>query len=347
MNAPFDDEMPDHLWDPRAPAPPAVQRLEELLVHLRFDPSRAPLRLARRSARRAWPKRAWRVALGTAAVFCIVVTLAALRWSWPQGRGWPMTVDVNGFEREGRLEVGRELRLDSSEAARLQVARIGAMDLGPGSVLALRTTSSNRHRLVLTRGTLRTRVWAPPGSVVIKTPAGDVIDLGCVFRLDVSGEGVTRLRVESGWVQLENVAGEVLVPAGASSAMVPGFAPRVPLFDDAAEAFRRGVRALEDGLASGSGPKGPLGFLAHSRPRDVISLLMLAARSPAVIGRPLLERAAALVPPPAGVSVEAILRGERDGLWRWHDALDLPPPKSWWLHWRDAFSRPSEPGPGS
>jgi hypothetical protein len=48
-------------------------------------------------------------------------------------------------------------------------------------------------------------------------------------------------------------------------------------------------------------------------------------------------RAADLWPPPAGVTVSGILRGNRDALWQWRDTLPLPPPKSWLRNWRDAL----------
>jgi len=40
------------------------------------------------------------------------------------------------------------------------------------------------------------------------------------------------------------------------------------------------------------------------------------------------------------VTLDGTVRGNRAQLWRWHDALDLPPPKSWLWNWRDAFGPP-------
>jgi hypothetical protein len=74
-----------------------------------------------------------------------------------------------------------------------------------------------------------------------------------------------------------------------------------------------------------------------ARTRDVYTLLILATRAPAAIQRQLLERAAQLVPPPPGVTVDAITAGSRDMLWRWANHLDLPPVKGWWRNWRDAL----------
>jgi hypothetical protein len=76
----------------------------------------------------------------------------------------------------------------------------------------------------------------------------------------------------------------------------------------------------------------------NARRRDVITLLMLAGTSPA-LRRPIVVRAAELVPPPSTVHVDAVAAGDRQQLWLWYDNLDLPPVKSWWLNWRDALPR--------
>jgi ferric-dicitrate binding protein FerR (iron transport regulator) len=337
MTTRSDHELQAALWDPGAPAPPELRRIVEVVAPLRFDIANAPLGIERR-ARRSWFSPTRLAALGMAAAVALLFGLAVFRWDWPEGRSWPMTVVTGeGSSRAARLEVGRELYLGPGETARLRVARIGAMEVGAGTTLTLRATAANQHRLVLTRGTVRARVWAPPASVVIKTPAGDVIDLGCRFRLSVDGDSRARVSVESGWVQLDNVAGETLVPAGASSEMAPGVAPLVPIFDDAAVSFRAGVRDFEVTLRTDASPARALGFLAEATERDVITLLGLARAAPPGARRALLERASTLSPPPSGVRVDAIVGGEREALWRWQDALDLPPPKSWWLHWRDGF----------
>ena len=73
----------------------------------------------------------------------------------------------------------------------------------------------------------------------------------------------------------------------------------------------------------------------------VLTLLLLSHQYPSSVEvrRALLARAAELLPPPSGVTIEQIL-ADRSRLWTWYDALDLPPAKSWWRNWRDAFPRP-------
>lgn len=323
------DRLDAYLWDPAAEPHEDVRALEHVLADSRFRPTTA-----------AWPASAtsrrtfisWRpLAMAATIILAVAAGLGIWRWTWPAGRAWtivsrpPSTPDV--------LAVGSTLQVPQSEGAVVNVARIGTMRVAGGSAVTLRATGSNRHRLTLERGSVRVRVWAPPFSVAFHTPAGEVRDLGCEFDLDVV-ETTARVRVASGWVQLENDVDETLVPAGASSEMLRGRAPGVAVFDDAASGFRDAVRTLE-GRSEGH-QESVEHVVRLARPRDVLTLLMLIERR--VDDREkLAARAAELWPPPKDVTVARIVRGDREALWRWRDTLPLPPTKGWWLNWQDAL----------
>jgi hypothetical protein len=135
---------------------------------------------------------------------------------------------------------------------------------------------------------------------------------------------------------MDNDFGESLVPAGASASMRRLARPTVPIYDDSSDVFAQAVRAAQDG-GHAAGRAEMETILRTARRRDVLTLLMLANASGADQKRELLSRAAQLWPPPSDVSIESIVAGDRDALWRWHGSLDLPPVKSWWRNWRDAL----------
>lgn len=328
-----DDRLVAHLWDPAAPPDDAVRLIEERLAPLRFDPASAPLRpgIAGAPAART-PRAPWIRGLAAAAAILVVTgaSLAAWRWSWPDGRAWPVSAAAAGVP--GALAVGAPFVTGASEAALVQVARIGTMRVAGGTALTLRSTSSNRHRLVLEAGAVRVRVWAPPFSLAVHTPAGDVFDMGCEFDLTVTGTS-SDVRVTSGWVQLENFSGESVVPAGASTVMREGQPPGVAVFDDAPDRFRTAVRRLdarEDEAALDD-------VVGLARARDMLTLLQLVQRG--VTGADAIAtRAFELAPPPDPEDLPRVLAGDRVALDRWMRALPLPPLKSgWWRNWRDAL----------
>ena len=325
------DRLQDYLWDPSAPAAPDAESLERRLAPLRFDPMAQPLDMTRLDVTVS-PLARWRrplVAFAVAAslLFAIGAGLWTWRWRWPEGRPW--TVSAGAVDL--KLQVGQPMTVPQDEAIG-NIARIGTMRLSAGTSMELRATGGTRHRLRMQGGAVHVRVWAPPGSLVIETPAGEVIDFGCEFRLSVLGME-TRVQVLSGWVQLENGVDEILVPAGASTEMTDRDAPGVPVFDDAPAEFRADVRAFER-----AGDRAALArALAVARPRDVYTLLHLTEDHPSE-AEPMLRRAAELSPPPGGITIASILRGNRQNLFTWIGAQPLPPPKSSWMkNWRDAL----------
>jgi hypothetical protein len=328
-----DDRIDAYLWDPSAAPAADVQNLERMLEPVRFDPAETPLlwvsgKVAGHGHRR------WVYGLAAAAALVLVAggMAAAWRWSWPAGRAW--TIESAGATVPDRLTVGSALTLSSSERARVSVARIGTMQVEGDARVTLQSTQGTRHRLSLERGTVRVRVWAPPRSVVFRTPAGEVIDIGCEFELTAEATRSV-VRVRSGWVQLENGIEETLVPAGAMSEMRAGRAPGVPVFEDAVPGFLAAVRTLEDDQSADRAPALST-IVSLARPRDVLTLLLLVERRVQGSSQ-IAARAAELWPPPDDVTVNGVIRGDRDGLWRWRDTLPLPPVKGWIRNWRDAL----------
>lgn len=333
MNHP-QERLDAYLWDPTAPPDASVAEIERRLAAARFDATVQPLPPGPRDAtpRVVHDVRWWASRLAWAAAIFLVVgaAWATWRWSWPDGRSWDVATSSGS---PSRLVIGATLETDGSESAVVHIARIGIMQVAGDTTLRLRSTASNRHRLVMEDGTVRVRVWAPPFSVSFRTPAGEVSDLGCEFELTVDGAS-TRVDVMSGWVQLENLLGETLVPAGAASEMTVGTRPGVPVFTDAPAGFLEAVRSHERNSAD---PEPVNRMLELARRRDVYTLLQLVRRSPA--GVRLTGRAAQLFAPPAAVDPARVAAGDVDGLDRWITELPLPSPKSTWLwNWRDGFS---------
>ncbi len=332
---PPDDE---YLWDGSGPVDPPVADLEARLAPLRFDPAARPLAVPRGRRR---PLRAILLAGAIAASLLVAAGGWYYHWrlEWPADRAWLVRVQPaapGGAGRSASLAVGESLQtIAPASASQIDIARVGTIDAAAGTDLTVASTNARRHRMLMERGTVDVRMWAPPGALAIHTPAGDVIDLGCVFQLTVEGD-TARLSVRTGWVELANGYGESLVPAGASSLMRPGGQPPVPVYDDAAAAFNTGVRAFEGGDTTGAALSS---IVAAARARDVPTILMLAARQSGPDRAALVARAAVLAPPPVTANLAAVSVGDNDALWRWIDALPLPPVKSWWRNWRDGLPR--------
>lgn len=320
----------DYVWDRSGPADPVVERLERTLAGHAFDATRCPLVLPGRR-HGTWAPRA----LAAAAVLVLLASglAGAYRWrfSWTSGAPWPVSVP-GAPSGSGALRVGEPFRYDGEAPATARLARIGRVSIAPSTDLTLTQTSGVRHVLTLSRGRIGVRAWAPPFVVMVRTPAGVVMDLGCAFELDVDDAGVARVVVTSGSVEIENAHGSMRVPEGARAQMSASAPPLVPVYLDASDRFRDSVRAIEQGAVAAAAAG-----LTDARPRDVMTLLALASRQSGNDRAVIVGLAATLWPPPAGVDPAGVAAGDQAALWRWHDALPLPPPKQWWRNWRDAF----------
>lgn len=338
----------DYLWDSSGPVDPEIARLERLLLGNAH--ANVPRRV--RSAIRAKPapnshRRRWRAAFAAAAVIavCAIGTRAWFqqRLQWEAGEPWQVIAQQGDVRIDGRAQQARVLALDgmletgANAMTRLRAAGIGEVAIGAGSRLRLVETRTGRHRVQLEQGSLWARVWAPPGQFGVGVAGAEVIDLGCEFLLKVDADGSGSLSVLSGWVQVDNLRREVLVPQGTRVRINGDGAAGTPHAFSATPAF---VAALE-AIDARNGDVGPHGdevrrLLAASRPQDAISLLVLLRDYPRLAEGPMFERLAALLPTP--LATRDAWSGDRMAVLNaWWDALPYPRVKRWWMQWPDAL----------
>ena len=328
----------DYLWDGSGEPDPEIQRLEEALRPLRS--SRPAPELV---ARRLGPVFAdWRTLAAAAAVLLALAAVTKSRspervggWdlAWLEGASWPEARVV----RETRLGVGEWIDTGKGRA-RLSVGTIGEVQLEPATRVGLLDAGGRSHRLSLSRGLLHATIWAPPGQFLVDTPSAVAVDLGCRYTLEVADDGAGLLRVEAGWVGFESRGLQSLVPAGAACPTRRGIGPGTPYYETAPEALRQALAVLDFGPDAAARDAALDAVLAAARERDALSLWHLLARTDGAARGRVFDRLAALVPPPAGVTREGVLRGDAGMRDAWWDELGLGSAdfwRSWTRRWRD------------
>jgi hypothetical protein len=133
------------------------------------------------------------------------------------------------------------------------------------------------------------------------------------------------------------------VPAGARCPTRPALGPGTPHFDDASDAFRRALAALDFDPRASARDVALGTVLAEARARDALSLWHLLSRGDGDERARVYQRLALLVAPPADLDREAVLRGERASLDAWWNALGLED-AAWWRRWERPW-RPDTPSP--
>jgi hypothetical protein len=332
----------DYLWDGSGEPDPGVVHLEEVLGVLRHRGTMPAL--PRRSvAAVARPVRrvvgALFLGLTAAAVVCLV---AGAGWfaAVHRHRGWAVerlaglpVIDGKALEASGRLRRGTWLETGEEGKARVTVGQIGRVDVDPNSRLQLVRSRGWEHRMALQQGTIHAQIWAPPKFFVVDTPSAVATDLGCTYTLTVDASGAGLVRVTSGWVGFEHAGRESFIPEQAVCATRPGVGPGTPYYEDAPAGYVDALRTLDFGSVSDPGRAQALEtVLSAARKRDALTLWHLLTRGTMDERRRVFDRMAGLVPPPAGVTREAVLRSDKRATDRWWNALGLDN-ASWWRLW--------------
>lgn len=294
----------DYLWDGSGTPDPEVQRLERLLREFRYERP-APERSSRR-----WAAIAAGLALAVAGTWLV---------SRDAPQGWQMA-------RGGLLAVGDTLETGANGHATLQVGGDGVIEVEANSRLRLERARKGEQRMTLEHGLIQAFIWAQPRTFVVDTPSAVATDLGCYYTLRVNPDGSGLVSVLAGWVSFAHDGRESFIPAGAACRTRPGLGPGTPYREQASVALREALERFD----FGQGGDAALDILlAEATKDDAFTLWHLLSRgSPAQRAR-VYDALAALIPPPAEVMRNGILRGDKTMLDRWWDALGLGG-AGWW-----------------
>lgn len=332
----------DYLWDGSGKPDPEVQRLELLLGRLRHNrpaPEFAAkvVRFPRFSWEAFFPLRAALAAMMLVAIGTWVVTRGPNgAWDVISLEGRPL-VGSNHIGDTGRLDVGEWLETDAASRAKMNMGAVGEVEVEPNTRVRLVRARQTEHRVALERGKIHARIWAPPRLFFVETPSALAVDLGCIYTLEVDRSGRSLLRTALGWVGFEWKGRESFVPAGAACATRPGIGPGTPYFEDASEAFRAALTRLDFEVAEPAARAAALrAVLTESRRQDGLTLWHLLARTTGEERGQVYDRLAGLILPPAGTTREGVLRGDKQTLDLWWNALGLGE-AGWWRLWKGPY----------
>jgi len=299
----------------------------------------APARLPENSAgsvRPVWPRWAF-----TVAALVLVSTVGASWYYWRLNRpSWEVArldgkpkVGWSTIGEIGRIAVGDWLETDHASRALISVGEIGEVEVDPNTRVLLVRARETEHRLRLARGTLHVTISAPPRYFVVDTPSAVATDLGCMYTIEVNQDGIGQLNVQSGWVAFELNGRESFVPADAACETRPSVGPGTPHYEDAPAQLIASLRRFD---FENGGTSELAVVLSQARKEDAFTLWHLLARTAGDARSRVYDHLASLVPAPAGVTREGILRLDRDMLDLWWNALGLDD-ASWWRIWKGPF----------
>ena len=350
----------DYLWDGSGEPDPEIQKLESLLGKFRHHSPTPMFPAIVRTRRRTFLP--WRLrlfpAFATAAVAVAAIVAVAFfvyrikpapttlaGWDVSEVQGAPRigrkTLSAN--EGTGRLGVGQMLETDGQSRASLRADDIGKIQVDPSTRLRLLSMGSGLKRIALDRGTIHTYIWAPPGQFVVDTPSAVTVDLGCAYTLQVDDSGAGIVRTSLGWVGFKLYGHESFIPAGAACATRPKVGPGTPYFEDSSAEFRAALTRFdfEDSTPQQRAHDVAIA-VSEARTRDAVTLWHLLARVDKQQRVLVYDRLSQLVPPPASVTKEGILRLDQPMVDQWWNQLGFDD-ISVWRHWERSWAGTAMP----
>jgi predicted anti-sigma-YlaC factor YlaD len=269
---------------------------------------------------------AWRFALAAVAAWIVVVgvrewrsrgSVEAAAWDVTTIEGSPV-VGSHNVATKGSLRSGEWLETNAASRARIDVANIGQVTVGPASAIRLLGSSDKEHRIELARGEVNAFIWAPPRLFFVETPSGVAEDLGCQYHLVVDEQGNGSLEVTLGFVSFERDTREVIVPAGARCDLRAGVGPGTPYDVDA-------TAELRDALASADFANHPGAavdtVLAAATEDDAVTLWHLIPRTDGAERERVVDRLASWVPLPDGTTRDGVVALDKRMLELWWEEL--------------------------
>src|SRR5262249_35019066 len=129
--------------------------------------------------------------------------------------------------------------------AKIDVAGLGQVEVGPDSRVRLVETQPSAHRLALAKGEVSAHITAPPRIFLVDTPSAVAVDLGCAYTLRVDPSGNSVLHVTTGRVALDTNGVETLVTAGAICETRRGLGTGTPYMADAQPSLRAALTSFD------------------------------------------------------------------------------------------------------
>jgi len=320
----------DYLWDGTGTPDPDIAHLESILSPHRCEPETSDA-ASWRATSDGERVGVWLVAIAAMLLVFVWLVVPLLKGSGvnsTNGIGWAIevldgapTVRDADLDGTGSWHAGNWLETDIRSRARVQVADIGTLDIGPGSRIRLVRSGKKEHRVQLQRGRISAEVVVTtPRLFVVETPSATAFDLGCAYTLDVDDEGNARLDVTSGWVELDGSGRRSVVPAGAQCRTRAGHGPGTPYRTAASIALQEALAAFDFPSADALGSTAAV--LRHTQPQDTVTLWHLIPRTAAADRQAVVTHLAKASPPPAGVTQSGVLDLDEDMLSAWWDDLN-------------------------
>ncbi len=342
----------EYLWDRSAPVDRDVAALESALGAFRQLPPSFNIAAAynARAQRRRF-RRILRIAAVAAALLVAAGSLTLVRapvpWDVETIAGVPRihgAGTAEGSRARTSIAPGMVVETDGISRARFVIGRNGIADVLPASRVRILRADANEQRFSLEQGVLSAELSGASGAFVLETPFAPAVRTSgdaCEFVIRVDSTGAGRVGVSHGTLIGERDGRPVRLPAGNDASLGDERGMGLPISHDATDRFKRLVSDID---SLGTSAERVAALLAVADRTSTITLFHLLPRVAGDERLQVVDRLAAFVPPPPGVTRDGLAQLDSSMLARWEPALrqtwEGPPPhalRRWWNQLRLAL----------
>ena len=236
-------------------------------------------------------------------------------WSVDNLAGMPV-IGAHDLIKHGAIKSGEWLETNSFSRARLNVGSIGEIDVQPNSRIKLIGSHKDEYRILLNEGKIHAVIWSSPGIFTVETPFATIVDLGCIYSLEIEKDGSGTLKVISGYVELKSGDTKSLIPAEAMCRTGKTFGTATPFFNDATTEFKNALNDFD--LNKDRSSALPV-LLKESRKKDALTLWNILGKVNESEKEKTYKRITELVNIPTNITFQGIMNGDKEmmsALWK-------------------------------
>lgn len=222
---------------------------------------------------------------------------------------------VNGqLNISERWEENESLVTDSFSKAVVNVPGTARIEVNSNSFLILQKAKDKQNRIKISKGKLRVINNSLMPYLSIEADHSVIHDRGGTFEIAINDNTTTSVEVEYGYLEIEQKGRNYFIDKGYTCDIRQNYHPGTPYRIDASEELKNEVRKFD---YENGGDNSVQQIISLSTESDMLTLLSLIERVSSSYRSILFSKIAAYFPPPAKVTLEGIIKLDRDMLEQW------------------------------
>lgn len=227
---------------------------------------------------------------------------------------------INGRESpSGKLEQGENLTANRNSHITLHIPDVGRMELLPNSSVVLEKAKEGDNTVEINYGNVKVISTAAMPSFKINLPNSVVIDKAGIFYLSVDNNQNARVKVETGFVEINYNDHSTFVKEGFVCDIKNNYRPGTPLRIDASDTLKREVEKFD---YFNGGEESVKKIILLARDFDMLTLLAMIPFAPQQQREMLFQAIVNYFPPPLGVTRLGVINNDKEMLYKWWEEIE-------------------------